>query len=126
MSARTGVPGSSSRRPSRRGVARRRSPAVRPGAALTRRSLLRKCAWSHLMTFRAGLIEAAGVVVAAGSGRGRSGGLEAGPVELEQVAGGGGQLPFGLRGGKAAAGEASDRAGVFGLPEQGLDGGGAQ
>src|SRR6266542_6539287 len=42
MSARTGVPGSSSRRPSRRGVARRRSPAVRPGAALTRRSLLHK------------------------------------------------------------------------------------
>lgn len=78
------------------------------------------------MTFRSGLIETACVDVAAGWGPSRSGAQDAGPVELEQVVGGGDQLPFGLRGGKAAAGDASDRAGVFGLPELGLDGGGAQ
>src|SRR5205814_707898 len=43
------------------------------------------------------------------------------PPELEEVVGGGDELPFAVHGGHAATGEASDAAVVFGLAEHGLD-----
>ena len=39
-----------------------------------------------------------------------------GVVELAQVAGGGDEFPFGLRGTKTTAGEGTDAAAVLGLP----------
>jgi len=94
--------------------------------ALTRTSLLRKQAErrgaagfdrtrSTWIGLRAGLPGESRPVCGSGDGGGVA-------PELEEVVGGGEQLPFGLDGGEPAATEPADSTSVFDLPEDRLDG----
>src|SRR5688572_21243692 len=63
----------------------------------------------------------AGRLGAAVVGRGPSGGCGGGAVELEQVVGGGDELPFGVAGGQAASSEAGDASEVLDVAEDRFD-----